>query len=168
MFAFGHAHSYRQRDASQSVGDVDLRYGGIGGLTEAIGLTDVQREENPDDKKFSILIKVVRRWAVVAANHCSVETRRQTLLRNMCQVVLSFTASILNRTPMSAESCHSGVQYGMIRVPVLVAHPFSCPSKLHPSCCVQAVAVLALDFAVFAWEYISALQAGTAPPLAPR
>ena len=45
--------------ALQSVGDVDLRYGGIGGLTEVVGLTDVQREENPDDQKFNILIKVV-------------------------------------------------------------------------------------------------------------
>ena len=58
------------RDASQSVDDIDLRYGGIGGLTEAIGLTDVQREENPDDKKFSILIKVVRCQTLVAGTYC--------------------------------------------------------------------------------------------------
>ncbi len=70
---------HSRRAVAQSVDDIDLRYGGIGGLTEAIGLTDVQREENPDDKKFSILIKVVRRQAAVACNYCSAETPGQTL-----------------------------------------------------------------------------------------
>ena len=44
-----------------AVDDTDLRYGGIGGLTEVFGLTDVQRDANPNSKnRGSLFIKVVR------------------------------------------------------------------------------------------------------------
>jgi len=42
-----------------AVRDVDLRYGGIGGLTEVLGLTEVQRDENPSSKdRGNLFIKV--------------------------------------------------------------------------------------------------------------
>jgi len=72
-----------------AVDDTDLRYGGIGGLTEVFGLTDVQRDANPDSKnRGSLFIKV-------------------------------------------------------------------------------AAAVLFADFALFVYEYVSAMQNGTQPPIAP-
>jgi len=84
----GGLDTYRKGDLP-SVDDVDLRYGGIGGLTEVLGLTEVQSDENPSSKdRGNLFVKV-------------------------------------------------------------------------------AAAVLAVDGGLFVWEYIQAMQNGTAPPVAP-
>ena len=65
--------------------------------------------------------------------------------------------------------CHHRIQGKVLKSrhnPYVVCHTLRGVLNLLSGA--QAVAVLALDFAVFAWEYISAMQAGTIPPAAPR
>uniref|UniRef100_A0A7S3RAI1 Rhodanese domain-containing protein n=1 Tax=Dunaliella tertiolecta TaxID=3047 RepID=A0A7S3RAI1_DUNTE len=44
---------------------VDIRYGGIGGLSEVLGWTEVQREENPDGQVAGGLLGIIKFFAVI-------------------------------------------------------------------------------------------------------